>query len=98
MLEQETAGDDVDDRVDRADLVEVDLVDRGPVDLRLRFSQPLEAGDRPGADFAGQGGGSQEADDVGKFPRRGLPPGDDHMHPRSGHSGGRSPRNGDPVA
>src|SRR5262249_53536785 len=45
-LEAEGGPGDVDDRVDRADLVEVDVVDRGAVDLRLGGGEPLEDGAR----------------------------------------------------
>ena len=61
------------------------------VNLRLRFSQPFEAGDRPGADFAGQGGSAQQGDDVREMPPVRLSPGDVHVHPRSRHAAGTSP-------
>ena len=45
-LEREHGADDVDDRVERADLVQVDVVDRHVVDGRLGLAQPLEQRDR----------------------------------------------------
>ena len=46
-LEAEHRADDVDDRVERADLVEVHLLDRHLVDGRLGLGQPPEQLDRP---------------------------------------------------
>ena len=41
-LEAVHGADDVDDRVERADLVQVDLLDRHAVDRGLRLGEPLE--------------------------------------------------------
>ena len=41
-LEREHGADDVDDRIERADLVQVDPLDRRAVDRGLRLRQPLE--------------------------------------------------------
>ncbi len=41
-LEREHGADDVDDRVERADLVQVDLVERRAVDGRLGLAEPRE--------------------------------------------------------
>ena len=41
-FEGEDGADDVDDRVERADLVQVDALDRHLVNRRLGLSQPLE--------------------------------------------------------
>ena len=41
-LEREHRADDVDDRVERADLVQMDLLDRHLMDRRFGLGQPLE--------------------------------------------------------
>ena len=41
-LEGVDGADNVDDRVERANFVEMNVVDRGPVDRRLRLAKPLE--------------------------------------------------------
>ena len=46
-LEPEHRADDVDDRVDGPDLVQVDLVDRHLVDCGLGFADPAKEIDRP---------------------------------------------------
>ena len=43
-LHREHGTDDVDDRVERADLVQVDLLHRHLMDRRFRFAEPLEHG------------------------------------------------------
>ena len=98
QLEQEAAGDDVDDRVDGAHLVEVDLVDRRAVDLRLGRPQQLEAADRPCERLRRQGGGLEQRDDVGEMARVLRPAGHVHVHPRPRHPAGVPPLHRQPVA
>src|SRR6202008_758923 len=45
-LDREHRADDVDDRIDRAHFVEVDLVDRNPMDRGIRLAEPAEHFDR----------------------------------------------------
>ena len=47
-LEREHRADDVDDRVDRPDFVQVNAIERGPVNGGLGLAQPPEHRDRPG--------------------------------------------------
>ena len=53
-LEPEHRADDVDDRVERADLVQVHLLDRHLVDRRLGLREPAEQADGARAGAAGQ--------------------------------------------
>ena len=41
-FDREHRADDVDDRVERADLVQMDLVDRNLMDGRFGFAEPME--------------------------------------------------------
>ena len=56
--------DDVDDRVERADLVQVHLVERRMVDRRLRFAQTFEELNRAVFSFARQRGPLDTPGDV----------------------------------
>ena len=72
-LEPGARADHVDDGVDAADLVEVDLLGRVAVDPSLCLGQLLEGGDRPLADPFGQASLLNQADDVRRCPHdRGL--------------------------
>ena len=64
VLEGGGAADDVDDGVDGADLVEVDVVDGHAVHLRFRAGEPLEGGKGAGEDWFGELGGAEQLADL----------------------------------
>src|SRR5262249_29555043 len=67
-LQAEHRADDVDDRIERADLVEMDLLHGRVVDRRLGLRQPLEEGLRPIAPGRGQRRRIDEPVDLGQAP------------------------------
>ena len=66
MLDRRRDADHVDDRVVRADLVEVDAVERDAVDLRLRRPQTLEEGEGALADRSREAALAEQAPDAGE--------------------------------
>ena len=70
-LEGGAGADDVDDGVERADLVEVDLAGRSAVELPLDLGQRPEDGQGPVPEPVGQSGLLDEAGDVGGGPHDG---------------------------
>ena len=69
-LEREDAADDVDDRVERADFVQVDVVDRHLVDVRFDRREPAEQRDRAIARRRRQRRAGDQPLDLGDVPVR----------------------------
>jgi hypothetical protein len=69
-LQAEDGAHDVDDRIECADLMQMNLLHRHVVDGGLGFSEPLEKGFRPIAPRRGQGGLVDQPVDFGKAPVR----------------------------
>jgi hypothetical protein len=63
-VETEAGSDDIDDRVDRADLVEVDALDGDPVAPRFSLAEPLEDGRGVYLDPLGQTADVDEREDL----------------------------------